>query len=288
MDQASYEPTDEDKRRDIIEQREQEPRTPRTPEELAADARLQLESGENMAALHTLDQLERLDPAWRSFGDSVRSAFADRERLASEAMRSEERLASEAMRSELREISVSRRVDTRSSVLIINSIDIRDRWVFDRHGTGQMYREAVRGSSHVVADVRIASDEHNPKLPQLAIYKVGASNERLVYVTTMIYRFYRWRDYGTYLGNNPDHGNDFAFTESIRFVAGASLRESVLESDVLFVLAEKNGCGVRQRDDFASPPISYAYELCYWPGSISPTEAGTVYQAVHVFNRGLL
>jgi len=151
------------------------------------------------------------------------------------------------------------RPDLGAVKLRINSASTRERWIFDRYDNRWHYRDAERGQRHVVVDVTVTAEGKSPMLPALRVYRVNG--EQLRSIGTMRYEFYRWRDYGAYLGNYSDNNNDFAHSESVRFVAGLAI-PAASAGNPLFILADKVGCARRVREEFGSPEVKYDSSGC--------------------------
>jgi hypothetical protein len=92
--------------------------------------------------------------------------------------------------------------------LKFNTVNTGQRWIFDRYGREWRYIGAERGEIFVLSNVSILSENKDPKLPPISIYKISEGSLSLI--GTMNYRFSKWEDYASYLGNDADYGNDFA------------------------------------------------------------------------------
>lgn len=133
------------------------------------------------------------------------------------------------------------------------------RWISDAYDSSHHYRDAEKGSAFVVARVKASSENKNPALPGVALYRAeGATLQR---VASFSYEFVRWRDYGSYLGNYADYGNDFAHTNVIPLSIGANATLANLARP-LFVVGTKDGCHKRSEDRFRQPPVSYYEAEC--------------------------
>jgi hypothetical protein len=166
------------------------------------------------------------------------------------------------------------------------SVRTGNRWTYDDYGDTYHYRDAQRGHTYVLADVRITADEDalNPDLAPVHVYKAGG--ESLVYIGTMRYEFRRWDDYGSYLGNDADYGNDFSRTSTIPFKLGLEVTDEDATGP-LFVMVEKRNCASRQNNSYGSPEVSYSTYSCI-PNSglkrLSVEEAQTLH-TIEVLNR---
>lgn len=134
------------------------------------------------------------------------------------------------------------------------------RWSFDDYGSQYFLRDAQRGNSHIMARVSITSDNNNPSLPPILVYKMD--NGELSLLGTLGYEFRRWKDYGSYLGNYADYGNDFAHSKTIPFNCGLELSNDDLKSGTIYVVLKKQGCFNRTKADYGNPEVSYSQSLC--------------------------
>ena len=107
----------------------------------------------------------------------------------------------------------------------------------------------------------------NPSLPCLFLFKY--SNGALEYQDTFYYQFYRWEDFATYLGNYHDNGNDFYFTEKIKFSVGISVDEEILRNNAILVLLKRENTISRSEERFGNPPVKYSEDGCLTPDNYS-------------------
>ena len=142
----------------------------------------------------------------------------------------------------------------------ISNISTGNTFTFDSYDDRYHYRTADRGNKYITAVMRITSDSKDPKLPQPAIYSIVAGKMKLEGYFTV--EFARWEDYGAYLGNYHDNGNDFAKTSSIRFKIGKEVSEEVLKKPYAVVLKKENAL-VRKYERFDNPPVSYNGSVDY-------------------------
>lgn len=143
--------------------------------------------------------------------------------------------------------------------LRLTGSSIGSRWIFDNYGNSYRFHEASRGEKYVVATVAITSASHDPTLPGVAVYE--AVGDHLAIVNKMEYQFTRWRDFGTYLGNSADMGNDFEKTGTINFTMGATISDA-LAGKPLFVVVVNEGCHTRKDKQFRNPPVFYLASAC--------------------------
>lgn len=134
------------------------------------------------------------------------------------------------------------------------------RWSFDDYGHKYFLRDAERGNSHIMARVSITSENNNPTLPPILVYQMD--NGELKYLGTLGYKFRRWKDYGSYLGNYADYGNDFSHSKTIPFNCGVELSNDDLKNGTIYVILKKQGCFNRSKANYGSPEISYTESLC--------------------------
>lgn len=142
----------------------------------------------------------------------------------------------------------------------LTSISVGNTFTFDSYDDRYFYRTADRGNKYVTAAMKITSQDKDPKLPQLAIYSI--SGDTMTKVGNFDTEFARWKDYGTYLGNNHDFGNDFAKTSSVRFKIGEEVSEDVVKGPYALIMKKENGLS-RNYDRFANPPVSYTGYVSY-------------------------
>ena len=134
------------------------------------------------------------------------------------------------------------------------------RWSFDDYGSRYMLRDATRGNKHVLARVRISSESKNPQLPAILAYQLF--DGKLILLGTLGYEFRRWKDYGSYLGNYADYGNDFAHSKTIPFNLGYETSEDNLKSGRVYVVMKKTGCFSRGNKDYGNPEVQYTMGIC--------------------------
>lgn len=165
----------------------------------------------------------------------------------------------------------------------LTSISVGNTFTFDSYGDRYFYRSADRGNKYVTAAMKITSQEKDPKLPQLAIYSI--SGDTMTKVGSFDTEFARWKDYGTYLGNTHDFGNDFAKTSSVRFKIGEEVSEDIVKGPYALIMKKENGLS-RNYDRFANPPVSYTGYVSY-PSTLRLedfTKEGSEYVVVKIAN----
>ena len=165
----------------------------------------------------------------------------------------------------------------------LTSISVGNTFTFDSYDDRYFYRTADRGNKYVTAAMKITSQDKDPKLPQLAIYSI--SGDTMSKVGSFDTEFARWKDYGTYLGNTHDFGNDFAKTSSVRFKIGEEVSEDIVKGPYALIMKKENGLS-RNYDRFANPPVSYTGYVSY-PSTLRLedfTKEGSDYIVVKIAN----
>ena len=67
--------------------------------------------------------------------------------------------------------------------------------------------------------------------------------------------FYKWEDYGSYLGNEADYSNDFSRTQTIRFDVGYELKISDYKGKDIYLVATRKGEMFKGTDRLRNPPV---------------------------------
>lgn len=167
-----------------------------------------------------------------------------------------------------------------------NSVNTASQWNFDNYGTEYRLRKAERGDVYIVAKVSISADSKDPSLPPISVYQI--SNGSLKLVGTMGYEFVRWKDYGSYLGNYADYGNDFSHTKTISFNCGLSVSQSIMDKDPVFVVVKKANCFNRTNSTYGNPPVSYTGGNCNIKSTLTVDDFDNDNYLVKVFNKNKL
>lgn len=142
----------------------------------------------------------------------------------------------------------------------LTSISVGNTFTFDSYGDRYFYRSADRGNKYITAAMKVTSDSKDPMLPQLAIYKI--SGDSMTWEGNFKTEFARWDDYGSYLGNDHDFGNDFAKTSSVRFKIGKEVAEDIVKGPYALIMKKENALN-RNYERFDNPPISYIGSVDY-------------------------
>ena len=212
-------------------------------------------SGEYTAAKREISRLIELFPESKE----AKSAPAINERidkLIAQKKAEEERI--KALGFKALKASTSFKIDYNKVEL--TSISVGNTFTFDSYGDRYFYRSADRGNKYITAAMKITSDSKDPKLPQLAVYKI--SGDSMTWEGNFKTEFARWDDYGSYLGNDHDFGNDFAKTSSVRFKIGKEVAEEIVKGPYALVMKKENALN-RNYERFDNPPISYIGSVDY-------------------------
>jgi len=167
--------------------------------------------------------------------------------------------------------------------LTFSNIKLENRWIFDRYGNQWRYIDAERGNKYLTFSLSITSDIKSPELPPIYVYQL--IDGKLEYKTTAYYKFHRWEDYGSYLGNDADYSNDFSRTATIRFSPGAQLEMDSYNKYPTFLLVKKSNCVYRNEDKFGNPPVSYLNSNCNHDQSLTVDMATEDYFTIKIFNK---
>jgi hypothetical protein len=151
------------------------------------------------------------------------------------------------------------RLEGDEATIVLKGVGLKKTWIFDGYDGEYHYQEAEKGSTFVAAQVTASSKNKDPKLPGVALYAVDGPT--LVKIADFAYRFVRWDDYGSYLGNYADYRNDFAHSSTIPFTIAASIEVDKVKKP-LYVLASREGCYHRSSGRFNNPPVSYYSSDC--------------------------
>lgn len=136
-----------------------------------------------------------------------------------------------------------------------SGISIGQRFVHDSYDDSYFYSTADRGNVYVTAAMAVTSTSKDPEIPSLAVYSIDGDKMHLE--GTMRIELAHWKDYGTYLGNYHDNGNDFSKTSTVRFKLGAEVSADVVKEAYAIVLKKEN-FATRHYARYDNPPISYS------------------------------
>lgn len=167
--------------------------------------------------------------------------------------------------------------------LKFSNIKLKNRWIFDRYSDEWRYIEAERGNKYLTFNLSITASSKSPQLPPIFVYQL--IDGKLQYKSTANYEFYRWDDYGSYLGNDADYNNDFARTATIRFSPGAEIIMDEYNKYPTFLVVKKSNCVYRNEKRIGRPPVSYSSSNCNYDMTLSVDKAISDYFTIRVFNK---
>ena len=166
------------------------------------------------------------------------------------------------------------------NTITYSSISVGNRFIFDAYDDRWFYRDADRGSKYVTMQMSVTSTNHNPQLPELALYII--SGDKMILEGTFDTQFARWRDYGAYLGNYHDSSNDFAKVSTVKFKLGQQVSNEKLAKPYAIVLKKKNALYYHY-EQFSNPPISYVGSADY-PSTLSLDDFKKNYVLIKRYN----
>lgn len=235
-----------------------------TPEALMSRAKVAAAKRDWAAARTAIAQLleKQPDPALARSALSLRSSIDDTERRAkAEAARQVSAIAA------YEQLYVES-VGLTHVTVGIGNFSFGDEWSFDCYGGGScFYVKADMDQKYFSGTVTITTlRDKNPSLPPIALFVVKPDGT-LKLVKSLEYRFSKWEDYGSYLGTEPDYGNDFAKSEEVGFTVGAAVPEELQNESWVVVLGHAT-CHRRTSQRFSQPPISYHSSACRIPRTL--------------------
>lgn len=245
-----------------------------------ADQRLQkandlINAGELDNAIKEIEQLKQLFPNSPEASSSAKLVTKIDE-LKEEKRKEEERLKALGFKAIAEQTTVKIDYNT----INLSSISIGNQFVFDAYDNRWFYRDADRGSKYVTMQMSVTSTDHNPNLPEFAIYTI--SGETMQLEGCFETHFARWSDYGAYLGNYHDSKNDFSKVSTVKFKLGLQVSDEKLAKPYAIVLKKKNVLSSHY-DRFNNPPISYLGSADY-PKTLSLSDFENNYIIIKRYN----
>lgn len=197
---------------------------------------------ESANAIHNLEQIPRTQ-----HNQEVRSLLEQADQLQAEAV--------DRLLDAFRAHTPKNRIEAADVELRIRRVRIADSWAFDRYRNRYHYRESDKDKKFLVVDVDITSEEKNPVLPEFVVHRIkdDGSFESL---GGLELRYFRWQDYGSYLGNHHDFRNDFAKRDTVRFTAGRQVDMDDLYDPVVLGVSTLK-CLSQRYERFDRPPLSW-------------------------------
>lgn len=216
-------------------------------------------SGDYSAAKNEISRLQTLFPESKEAKSSP-SIIERIDKLIAQKKAEEERIKALGFKA----LKTATTINIDYNKVELSSISVGNTFTFDSYGDRYFYRSADRGNKYITAAMRVTSQSKDPNLPQLAVYKI--SGDRMMLEGTFTTEFARWDDYGSYLGNTHDFGNDFAKTSSVRFKIGKEVPEDLVKGPYALVMKKENSLS-RLYKEFDNPPVSYVGMVDY-PSSL--------------------
>lgn len=139
--------------------------------------------------------------------------------------------------------------------ITIGSFSTAQTFTFDSYDDRYHYSTADRGNKYISARISITSSDKDPMLPLFYAYNI--KGDKLELIGSFILKFARWRDYGSYLGNYTDNGNDFSKVSTIPFKIGLEISDELSKEPIVIVVRNEN-CLNRNYNRFDNPPVSYS------------------------------
>lgn len=135
-----------------------------------------------------------------------------------------------------------------------SSFSVGSTYTHDAYDSQYFYNTADKGYCYLSAAMNVTSESSDPNIPEVALYSISGS--KLVYEGRFFTNFARWEDYGSYLGNYHDNGNDFSKVSTVRFKIGCHANSEVFKKP--YIVLVKNVCKLeRKYEKFENPPVSY-------------------------------
>ena len=215
----------------------------------------QVSNGEYSQAQRNIDELNRLFP--NSKESQQTSAILQRiDNMTARQKAEEERkktLGFKALKPQL-----SATVDYNK--VSFSGLSVSNTFVHDSYDDRYFYNRADRGNTFILASMSVTSESHNPDIPTLAVYSING--DKMQIESVMRLEFAQWEDYGAYLGNHTDFGNDFSKTSTIRFKLGSEVSTDLTKRPYAIVLKKYNGLS-RRSNRYDNPAISYSGNMMY-------------------------
>lgn len=161
----------------------------------------------------------------------------------------------------LRNFRTLKAIDIGEIKMSFRKIEKTEKWVFDRRQIEWSVVEPDKDAFYVVVDHEVTSKESNPTLPMLVVYFLDKEGN-VVFEGDMKTRFYKWGDYGSYIGNYADTGNDFAKRNTIRFSTGIEIKDNDGVDRAILIGLLRRPCLVRTYNRFDRPPVAYSPQQC--------------------------
>lgn len=215
----------------------------------------QVSNGKYSQAKKSIDELNRLFPNSKE-SQQTNIILQRIDNLVARQKAEEERIKAlgfKAVKS-LTSVTIDYNKVSFSGLLVSNT------FVHDSYDDRYFYNRADRGNTFILASMSVTSESHNPDIPTLAVYSIDG--DKMQIESVMRLEFAQWKDYGAYLGNHTDFGNDFSKTSTIRFKLGSEVSTELTKKPYAIVLKKYNGLS-RRSNRYDNPAISYNGNMMY-------------------------
>jgi len=139
----------------------------------------------------------------------------------------------------------SKSIDVDTGTMKVLKARHAKKWVVDRVSRRRSELKADKDSEMFVVDFTFTSSDKNPKLPLLVVIASGEKGEPTT-IGYMPTRFYKWSDYGAYLGNHHDSKHDFRKHDTVKFTAGTQIKILSEYGSTTFTVGESGSWEKRQ------------------------------------------
>ena len=261
-----------------------------TPTNILALGRELLSAGKTNDAKETLNKLIKKFPSSAEATEASK-IVSDLEKKEKEVREKAEKEAREKAEKEAQKKALGFKILKESTSVSYGDLTVKFTsvssgkvWSHDAYDDSYFYNDAERDELFVMARLSITSKDKYPSLPPIGVYKY--ENGRLKQIDVMRYRFARWSDYGSYLGNYHDSRNDFSHTSTVPFSNAAKVDKSTFDNYAIFVVMKKEGCFERKYDKFSTPEIRYeASSGCSMDYYLTVDDFDYKYQLIKIFNK---
>tara|TARA_B100001250_G_C19662582_1_gene727790 strand:- start:76 stop:1026 length:951 start_codon:yes stop_codon:yes gene_type:complete len=221
--------------------------------------------------------------------DFINKVEKERERIRAEKEKAEKEKKEEEIRIKklgFKILKENLKIKHEGLVMEFSKIKMSKRFVFDRYGDRYYYRDAIRGTKYLTATLKVTSKFNSPKLLPIYVYQLKEGELQLISAGPVQYEFYRWEDYGSYLGNYADYNNSFLQNEAVKFSIGEALHESDnLKDFPIFLMVKKEECVLREEKRFNNPPVKYSTTTCKRDMVLDVEKAKNDYFVVKILNK---
>ncbi|HSH91223.1 MAG TPA: hypothetical protein VK996_14645 [Ramlibacter sp.] len=232
-----------------------------TPAAMAAEVEVAVKAKDAQAAQAALKRLMDRYPASPEVNPSIQRVSSMVAQL-----RAEQDEARRIAALGFKAIKVKPSFTHNDTTLTVGSAAVGKTWTYDSYGTGWKYLEAEKGKRFVMLRATLASKNKEPSPFGVAAY--SSEGGTLTRLGIMRYRFARWTDFGSYLGNHADYRNDFAHSPSVAFSLGVQAADEQLARRPIYLVATREGCHTRTYERLAQPRVHYVPGACL---SLKPT-----------------